>query len=214
MSASLLHFLPKGIVKSQSFGSSGTFNVPKGVTFVFVEGSGGGQAGGRGLGSSPFTGGLGGNGARGGLVVVSVTPEAAVTVTIGSGGSEPLGVGGNSSFGSTVFLGASGVGTAKDIGYQGGSGAPNGTSGGSPGQSSLSFEGGAGGTSDGNSSSPGGGGGGGAGHWGSGGAGGTVGTPSGGGGNTSAGGGGSSSASLPGGSGGDGRIVVYWVEPE
>ena len=90
--------------KSQTFTSSGTFNVPDNVDTVFVEMYGGG---GGGTANSPITGtgAAGGRGAKPVSAFVPVTPGGNVTVTIGSGGA-PGSPGGDTSFGSIFARGA------------------------------------------------------------------------------------------------------------
>lgn len=87
-------------IVTQTFNSSGTFNVPATVSEVFVKmisGGGGAAEGGFANGSA---GGNGGNFFHG---PISVTPSAAITVTIGGGGS-----GGNAPASSTVGAGTIG----------------------------------------------------------------------------------------------------------
>jgi hypothetical protein len=75
------------------FTSSGTFTVPRGVTAVTVNGYGGAGGGGGGATPSsatddfPASGGGGGGGALLGTRVVTVTPGASITVTVGAGGA-------------------------------------------------------------------------------------------------------------------------------
>lgn len=89
----------------QVFTSGGTFNVPAGVSKVWVRLLGGGQGGGYANSSAS----AGSSGASADYVedVVSVTPGGTVTVTIGSGGAGASSpgdgtAGGDSSFGSLV----------------------------------------------------------------------------------------------------------------
>lgn len=90
---------------SQTFTGSGSYVVPVGVTTVHIEamGSGGGGAGSNANNRS------GGGGASGGYItaVVTVTPGASITVTIGTAGTAGSsggngGVGGDTTFGSLV----------------------------------------------------------------------------------------------------------------
>jgi len=83
MSSSSVHF-DETLYSSQTFTTSGTFTVPKGVNLVFIELWGGG-----GGGSEPPSLGTGNGGSAAASYVgqVLVTPEASVTVTIGSGGA-------------------------------------------------------------------------------------------------------------------------------
>jgi hypothetical protein len=103
MSASHI-FLPPKQGNRQEFLSSGTFVVPEGVTHVTVIGCGGG---GGGYVDS------GGDGAGLGIKSVSVTPGASIPVTIGAGGVPNVTIsnckGGDSSFGSVLFVGARNV---------------------------------------------------------------------------------------------------------
>jgi len=98
--------------RTQYFYSSGTFTVPTGVTSlevdVFAGGGGGGAscwttAGGTILGNC---GGGGSGGAFGRKRIFGLSPGAAITVTVGAGGTAPTnsngGTGGTSSFGSYV----------------------------------------------------------------------------------------------------------------
>lgn len=90
----------------QVFDASGTFNVPTDVTRVFVEAWGGG-----GGGQSAGPGG-GGGGGEYAASVVSVTPNDAITVTVGAQGAADGGSGGQSSFGNFVIANGGGGGTA------------------------------------------------------------------------------------------------------
>lgn len=188
MSASHI-FLPSKQGNREEFLSSGTFNVPEGVTHVTVLGCGGGQGGQNGGDKR------GGNGA--GLVVgsVSVTPGSSVSVTVGGGGAPGLGVGGNSSFGSFVMKGAGNLLAVVRSGYTTG-GDPNGGSFGALAQGNGRFDGG---SNNGTDS-----GGGGAGAFGNGA---NFGQTAG---NNTGAGGGASSGILPAGNGGSGRVIVVW----
>lgn len=104
---------------SQTFTSSGTFVVPRGVTSVTVEACGGGGGGGGATTASTTTstwygGGGGGGGAAYYRESVTVTPGASVAVTIGgagNGGNVTVdgSSGGTTSFGSILtFPGGSG----------------------------------------------------------------------------------------------------------
>lgn len=142
---------------SLTFSGSGTFNVPAGITSGVVygrAGSGGGSGGGAGGGgSTAAAAGGGGSGAPGGTVqtqtrIVSLTPGAALAVTIGAGGTAGTagtvtaansagstggtggngGAGGNTSLGSLFivyggFSGTGGVGGTLAAGGAAGAGA-------------------------------------------------------------------------------------------
>lgn len=82
MSGSSVYF--KGKWKSQTFTSSGTFNVPEGVDTLFVELHG---AGGGGGGGGDSFGGEAGEYVTG---TISVTPLSTVSVVIGAGGQRNL----------------------------------------------------------------------------------------------------------------------------
>lgn len=99
--------LPK--TRTQTFTASGTFNVPRGVTRVWVTGYGGGGGGGAG-GSSGGNiaynvGGSGGGGSIQRTEIVDVTPGDAIAVTIGAGGTagDPAGTGYGGHGGDTTF---------------------------------------------------------------------------------------------------------------
>lgn len=86
------------------FTASGTWTAPKGVTTVWITGSGGGGGGG---GTSSNAGAAGGGGGHGVTVIASrqaVVPGTAYTVTIGAGGGG--GSGANGSAGGTTSIGA------------------------------------------------------------------------------------------------------------
>ncbi|VVO63614.1 hypothetical protein PS870_00923 [Pseudomonas fluorescens] len=112
---------------SQMFSANGTFNVPAGITMVYVTlcGSGGGGAAYFDVSSA---GGGGGGGASGLRVPVAVTPLTAITVTVGVAGTGgqsagAAGVaGGASSFGALLSAPGGAGGTAAGIGGSGGSG--------------------------------------------------------------------------------------------
>lgn len=236
MSASVIHFLNKDLLRKQEFISNGTFNVPDKVDRVFVWGCGGGGGGGGAAPGDGFIsngGGAGGGGAGGQLTLIEVTPLSAIPITIGTGGTGGLAStsgtnGGDSSFGSTVFPGAKGgwgqvaglftigerIGKVGGMGtYIGGVSDSFGSVSTGSGQNSANYKGG----------NPGGvgfpfGGGGAGGEFGAGGNGGISGGVGGSAGaNTGAGGGGGGSSSTVGGAGGNGgsgRIIVYWIETE
>jgi PKD-like domain len=90
--------------QTTTFTANGTFNVPAGVTSVTVEAWGGGGAGG-GTNAAASRGGGGGAGGSYTKTTVSVTPSAAINVTIGAGGlgvsNGNGGVGGTSTFASS-----------------------------------------------------------------------------------------------------------------
>jgi len=202
MSASLLHFINKGLVKRQVFNSNGTFTVPKGVEYVYVEGCGGGGGGAFGV-DFPGCG-------AGSALWVDVVPESNVSVVIGAGGAAAGAVGadggdgGDSSFGSVVFYGAAGGKPVGGTPRSGGNYLPTGqttTANYGPGTRPGLGSGGNIGSI----------GGGAAGQFGNGGnfPGGSAGA------NTGAGGAaGENITPTNPGNGGSGRVVVYWVEPE
>lgn len=112
----------------QLFTASGTFNVPTGVSTVYVSmcGGGGGSGGYRGAG--------GGGAASVFHQSQAVTPGAAITVTIGAAGTGGVGsgngtAGGNSSFGAFITTNGGGGGA-----YAGGAGGAAGGTGGTAGQ--------------------------------------------------------------------------------
>lgn len=123
MSASLIHFTDKNVLKKQIFTASGSFVVPKGVTSVIIEGCGGGGGGGRGLtgidaSNQSSGGGGGGTGCYLHQVISQATELSTLTITIGAGGaSETDGA-------STTITGLGGVG---DITFPGGTKGANGT---------------------------------------------------------------------------------------
>lgn len=105
-----------GKLQSQEFTASGTFNVPSGVTAVWLTMIAGGGAGG---GTAPASGGgtnasgAGGSGEICQRVMKIVPSGGTVTVTIGAGGTQginglqPGNSGGNTSFGSFFVRSAS-----------------------------------------------------------------------------------------------------------
>lgn len=101
MSASTLHFpsTPSEAWTSQTFTSSGTFNVPAGVDKVFVEmyGGGGGGAGG---GTGQGWGGEAGDRVQ---ALIGVTPGGSVSVTLGAGGAGGAFESNGSNGGDTTF---------------------------------------------------------------------------------------------------------------
>lgn len=113
---------------SQTFTASGTFNVPTGVTEVYLTGIGGGGGGGTVTGVSGLSAATsGGPGVSAIRKKVTVTPGAAITVTIGGGGATGTGAagavhgsgGGTTSFGALLSLG----GGAGGVGINGGASA-------------------------------------------------------------------------------------------
>lgn len=219
---------------SETFTSSGTFNVPSGINRVFVSMIGGGGGGGGGINGTDDGGGSGGSA---GETLIGyphiVTPLAALTVTIGSGGAGGTtgsggtdgantvfdtitvsgGIGGNVGVDSTTLQAASVV-ADQGVGYSGGSGAGgtgNGGGSGGPGNAGSNtalYAGGTGGSATGGS---GGGGGGGASMFGVGGNGGNGGVNgSAAGANTGAGGGAGGGTSGDGGAGGSGKVIIYY----
>lgn len=123
MSGSILHFPTKQIMVSQLFTSSGSFDVPKGIDKLWIEGTGAGGGGGAlGGGDNSSGGNAGGIGSK----IVSVTPEDNITITIGVGGgggtiADDGSDGGNSTFGALMtFRGGRG-----GFGVSSGSARPN-----------------------------------------------------------------------------------------
>lgn len=120
--------------QSQTFTSSGTFNVPAGVTQVTVKawGAGGGGSNRSGNGNDGGNGG-GGGGYRGGIL--NVSPGNTITISIGSGGNGASNGNGNdgTAGGNTIVSHLSGTITANGGGAgivgnsQGGSGGAGGT---------------------------------------------------------------------------------------
>lgn len=100
------------LYESETFTSSGTFNVPDGVNLVFIELWGGGSGGGADKGINGFA--AGGKSATPFIGPVPVTPGGTVSVTIGLGGDgsdagNPSIEGGDSSFGSIFSRGGKAV---------------------------------------------------------------------------------------------------------
>lgn len=84
----------KAYADSQTFTSSGTFNVPAGVSSVTVKMWGGGAAGNNGKAAKPGDSGGGGGGGAYTECTLSVTPSSGYSVTVGaatSAGSESAG---------------------------------------------------------------------------------------------------------------------------
>lgn len=115
---------------SQTFTSSGNFNVPAGVTSIHITLVGGGGSGGGGISDA-------GSGSFGGAVVgeLAVTPGETLQITIGAGGARPTSTSGTNSTGkggqgtsisrSSVMLagaggGGGGAGTSNTNGTGGG----------------------------------------------------------------------------------------------
>jgi hypothetical protein len=128
------------LAQSDTFNVSGTYTVPAGVTTITVQawGGGGGGAGGE---DGYFGSGDGGGGGAYASSVLSVTPGAQYTITVGAGGaggtpnSGAAPSGGTSSFGTLVVAGggqgalggygsggAGGTATAGQTQYAGGAG--------------------------------------------------------------------------------------------
>jgi hypothetical protein len=207
----------------QTFNSSGTFNVPAGVTTIQVEAWGAG-----GKGSTRTSNGGGGGGGGGGYSrkLVTVTPSTAITVVVGVGNGT---TGGGLSAGtadsyvinpSTILAnGGSGVSNNSSVGgsggpigvgdvtYTGGDGA-NGTGsrGGGGGSSAGTSSNGDDGTNASGGNAPAGGGDGGNGRSGSQGDGSNGSSPGGGGGGAYR----SSFGTRDGGDGANGRIIISW----
>lgn len=115
------------VPQAQVFTGSGTFTVPAGVTEIYVEvygASGGGGGGGDGDNAGTF-GMRGGQGAAGGLAagVLSVTPGAQHTTTIGTAGAAGVGNGGAGGGGSVTSF-SSGATLLQANGGGGGAGGP------------------------------------------------------------------------------------------
>lgn len=128
---------------AQLFTGSGTFNVPQGVTTVFLTGvAGGGGAGGTAATATAMSGSGGGGGATV-RQAITTTPGAAVTVTIGGGGAggsanNPGATGGSTSFGASLTLTGGGgggqVAAGSGVGGTAGAGGSGGNISGNPGQ--------------------------------------------------------------------------------
>ena len=119
-------FAQRGI---QEFTSSGTFQVPTGVSTLRVDAYGAG--GGGGGGSPTACGGGGGGGAYAGGVI-TVSPGAVLTIVIGKGGARGLAgdpAGAGSAGGASRILTSSGVVVFSASGGQGGHGASGSTGG-------------------------------------------------------------------------------------
>lgn len=125
----------RGWRNHQVFNTSGTFNVPAGVTLVYVKVVAGGGGGG-GCKTASTTGCGGGGGEGGGAEgFVAVTPVAAISVTVGAAGVAGINTGANAAACNGGGGGTSSFGTAISCtGGSGGGGAQNTTgAGGSPG---------------------------------------------------------------------------------
>lgn len=128
------------------FISSGTWNIPSGVTKAKIKVIGGGGGGGA-AANINFGGGGGGGGGVSEKIITGLTPGGTVAVTVGSGGTGGVSggaaatAGGSSSFGAycsatggaigtpstggiATFGGASGIGSSGDLNYGLGSGNP------------------------------------------------------------------------------------------
>lgn len=122
---------------TQLFDTAGThnFTIPKGVSKVYVSGSGAGGGGSPGWSGQPTNG--GGSGDAVYRKELTVVPGSIITVTVGAGGSAgyynsstniPGGAGGASSFGSLLSLPGGGGGSQEAPGSSGGEGGFAGTS--------------------------------------------------------------------------------------
>ena len=125
-----------GTLQGQEFTSSGTFNVPSGVTSAWITMIGGGGAGG-GSTAAATGGGGGGSGELVQFMPVLVTSSSAVTVTVptaatGSSGSNGAD-GGDVSFGVYLARGGKGGTTAGASGAGGGTGGSASKGAGNPG---------------------------------------------------------------------------------
>ena len=209
-----------GVLQGQEFTSSGTYNVPSGVSMVWVTmiGAGGG-------GSSWTSAGAGGGGGGAGELMVNhpvpVTGGGTVTVTIGAAGTGAAsglgtatagGNGGDSSFGSQfICKGGTGGGNATTAGVGGKGGGIGGTASGPignpapqavlPSIEAVTYFGGGAGGGGGNAAAANGGAGSGAGGYPTGGAGGVTAS------SQAGGGGGSATIWGNGGAGGNGGAV-------
>lgn len=121
---------------SQRFTASGTFNVPEGITTVYLTGSGGGGGGSGRDGIGGYGGGGGGGADACVRVPVAVAALAAITVTIGAagagGGPNANGsAGGTTSFGALLSLPGGGGGiTGSGLSDGGAAGGAGGAAGG------------------------------------------------------------------------------------
>lgn len=210
-------------LKSELFVANGTFNVPAGVTTVYITGTGGG---GGGNGGASGHGASGGGGAGANSVIkrmITVTPEDEIIVTLGTGGTGGTnraaggGNGGNTTFGGLLTI-SGGAGAIANT-STGGTGQTNAISGASAtsnigGVGGGAVAGGSGGNGNTTDSPSGGGGGGGGGSlFGLGGTGGTNSVSGGGNGlgfGAGGGGAGSSGAQYDGGNGSNGFLLVEW----
>lgn len=211
------------------FTTSGTFQVPAGITEVYLTGIGSGAGGGGGNDSTNYRG--GGGGSAGQYVnmypITGLTPLDNITVTINDAGTGGAAATDGTDGGDVVFgvhltiqggnKGLRGAGAGNGIGgvipglgMDGGNGGTGISDNGVAGGGSIYLNGGNGGTA----SSGGGGGGGGSSPWGQGGSGGNG--PGGVGGNATgygAGGGGGAGEASPGGAGGNGSkgiLIISW----
>lgn len=200
-------------LQSVSITSTQTWNVPAGVSYIWVIACGGGGGGGAGTGG--VVGG-GGQGAPLGETAIPVTPSGTLSITIGAAGTGSTGsnggVGGTTIVGAYNFLGGIGGLDGANGGFGGGSTAANrGPMGGAwgsdnstyAGQSSPRQAGGTGGT----------GGRGGGGVFGAGANGGTSGAGASAGANSCGGGGGGDLIGASnGGAGGSGQVQINYVQ--
>ncbi|MHC1714949.1 MAG: glycine-rich domain-containing protein [Acidaminococcaceae bacterium] len=117
--------------RSQLFKTSGTFNVPKGITKVYLSGCGAGAGGYRGYSvsvgedTSDYKRGGGGAGASVYREEITVTPGQEITVTIGAAGAAEK-AGGATSFGALLTLPGGGAATVGNAGASGGQNSSNG----------------------------------------------------------------------------------------
>ena len=113
-------------LSSEEFTASGTFNVPAGVTLVWITGCGAGGGGGAGYSNSVGHGGGGGGAGEHAIRhPVHVTPSAAISVTIGAGGAGGVATGSTSTTTSGGDGGDTLFGTLARL--QGGGGGQRGT---------------------------------------------------------------------------------------
>ena len=146
--------------QSQTFTTSGTFNVPAGLTSVTVQAWGAGGGGAARRTTSDGGGGGGGGGFRGG--VLNVSPGNTITITIGAGGNGATTDGANGTNGTNTIVthtsgtitsnGGNGGVSSTGVGGTGGGGSFTGTVG-----SQISRSGGNGGNGDNNEGGGGGG---------------------------------------------------------